>query len=126
MKATVAASANYKAATSAAAKFTIRPKATTLKSLSAAVGGFTATWYKRTTQTTGYQVQYATDANFTKNVKTVTVSSTATVSKKVTGLKTKTKYYVRVRAYKKVGTTNYYSSWSAAKYVTTKATALRA
>ena len=35
-------------------------------------------------------------------------------------LKAKKKYYVRVRTYKTVSGTNYYSGWSAKKYVTTK------
>ena len=43
----------------------------------------------------------------------------STTSLKVNGKPIK-KYYVRVRTYKKVGKTNYYSSWSKASSVTTK------
>ena len=54
------------------------------------------------------------------NGKTVTVSSYKTTSKTVKSLKAKKKYYVRVRTYKTVSGTKYYSSWSKAKSVTTK------
>ena len=99
--------------------FTIKPKATGISSLTAKSKGFTVKWYKRSTQTTGYQVQYSTSSKFT-SPKTVTISKTGTTSKTVSKLKAKKKYYVRVRTYKTVNGTRYYSSWSKAKYVTTK------
>ncbi|MGN0532459.1 MAG: leucine-rich repeat protein [Eubacterium sp.] len=99
--------------------FTIKPKATGISSISARSKGFTVKWYKRTTQTTGYQVQYSTSSKFT-SPKTVTIGSTGTTSKTVSKLTAKKKYYVRVRTYKTVNGTRYYSSWSKAKYVTTK------
>ena len=52
---------------------------------------------------------------------TVTVTSNKTTSKKIKSLKAKKKYYVRVRTYKTVNGTKYYSGWSTKKYVTTKA-----
>lgn len=100
--------------------FVINPKGTSVSKLTAASKGFKATWKKQATQTTGYQIQYATNSGFTKDVKTVTVSKNSTVSKSITKLKAKKKYYVRVRTYKTVGSTKYYSSWSSSKYVTTK------
>lgn len=100
--------------------FKINPKATKLTKISAIKKGFTAKWNKQSTQTTGYQLQYATDKGFKKNVKTVTVSTTKTTSRKITKLKAKKKYFVRIRTYKTIGKTKYYSSWSAAKTVTTK------
>ena len=99
--------------------FTIKPKATSISSLTAKSKGFTVKWYKRTTQTTGYQVQYSTSSKFS-SPKTVTISKTGTTSKTISKLKAKKKYYVRVRTYKTVNGTKYYSSWSKAKYVTTK------
>ena len=104
--------------------FTIKPKATSISSLSAISKGLTAKWKKQTSQTTGYQVQIATNSKFTKGVKSYTVSKNKTVSKKITKLKGKKKYYVRVRTYKTVKvngkSTKIYSSWSKAKAVTTK------
>lgn len=98
--------------------FKINPKNTSGLSLTAKSKGFTAKWKKYTVQTTGYQIQYATDKNFTKNVKTITVKGNKTVSKKVTGLKSKTSYYVRIRTYK--NSSAYASAWSGYKTVKTK------
>ncbi|MDE5604414.1 MAG: fibronectin type III domain-containing protein [Eubacterium sp.] len=103
--------------------FTIKPKATTLSSVTAKSKGFTAKWKKLTTQTTGYEIQYSTSSKFS-SAKTVTVSKNSTTSKSVSKLKAKKKYYVRVRTYKTVKvngkSTKIYSAWSKAKAVTTK------
>ncbi|MCM1114614.1 MAG: hypothetical protein NC397_03870 [Clostridium sp.] len=104
--------------------FTIKPKSTSLSSVSAGSKKFTVKWKKQTTQTTGYQIQYSTDKNFKKNNKTVTVSKNSTTSKSISKLSGKKKYYVRIRTYKTVKvngkSTKIYSNWSSAKSVTTK------
>ncbi|MDE6413268.1 MAG: fibronectin type III domain-containing protein [Eubacterium sp.] len=104
--------------------FTIKPKATTLSSVTAGKKKFTAKWKKQATQTTGYQIQYSTDRNFKKNNKSVTVSKNKTTSKSVSNLTAKKKYYVRIRTYKTVKvngkSTKIYSSWSKSKSVKTK------
>ena len=100
-------------------KYTIVPVGTSLSSLTAQNAGFTATWKKQTKNTTGYQIEYATNSSF-KSSKTVTVTKNTTLSKALSGLKEKTKYYVRVRTYKTVNKTKYCSVWSAVKTVTTK------
>lgn len=100
--------------------FYILPKSTSIKRVSAAKKGFTVKYKKQATQTTGYQIQYATDKKFKKNVKTVTVKKNSTTSAKVKGLKSKKKYYVRVRTYKTVSGKKYYSSWSGTKSIKTK------
>ena len=69
---------------------------------------------------TGYQIQLATNSKFTKGKKTVTVKGYKKVSKKVTKLKGKKKYYVRVRTYKTVSGVKYYSPWSKIKTVKTR------
>jgi 6-phosphogluconate dehydrogenase (decarboxylating) len=86
------------------------PKATSLTTLKAGKGQLTVKWKKQSTQTSGYQIQYSTNKNF-KGAKTVNVKSTKKTIKK---LKKKKKYYVRVRAYKKVGGKGkyYYSPWT--------------
>lgn len=99
--------------------FKINPKKASLSSVSAQYKGFTVKWAKQATQTTGYQIQYSTDKNFKKGNKTVTVSKNSTVSKTVTKLTAKKKYYVRIRTYKTVSGTKYYSGWSGSKSVTT-------
>ena len=100
--------------------FRILPKSTSISKLTSTKKGFTAKWKKQSTQTSGYQIMYATNSKFTSGKKTVTVSSNKTISKKITKLKAKKKYYVKVRTYKKVGSTKYYSSWSKVKTVKTK------
>jgi hypothetical protein len=101
--------------------FKINPAATTIsKVTSAKTKTLTVKWKKQTTQTTGYEIQYATDKKFTKNKKTVTVSSAKTTSTTITKLSAKKKYYVRIRTYKTVDGTKYYSAWSDALSVKTK------
>jgi len=78
------------------------------------------TWKKQATQTTGYQVQYSTDKNFKKGNKTVTVKGAKTTSKTISKLTKGKKYYVRVRTYKTVNKTNFYSGWSKSSSVTVK------
>ena len=103
--------------------FTIKPKATSISSLKAGSKKFTVKWKKKATQTTGYQVQYSASSKFSK-AKTVTVGKNTTVSKKISKLSGKKKYYVRVRTYKTVKingkSIRIYSGWSKAKTVTTK------
>ena len=102
-------------------EFTINPRSTTLNKVSASSKGFKATWTKKTSQVTGYQVRYSTSSKFTSGTtKTVKISKNSTTSKSVTGLKAKTKYYVQVRTYKNVDGTTYYSAWSDALSVKTK------
>ena len=103
--------------------FTIKPKTTSISSLTAGSKKFTVKWKKQATQTTGYQVQYSASSKFSK-AKTVTVGKNTTVSKKISKLSGKKKYYVRVRTYKTVKingkSIRIYSGWSKAKTVTTK------
>lgn len=100
--------------------FKINPKGTTLSKLVKAKKAITVKWKKQSTKMsksriTGYQIQLATNSKFTKNKKTVTVSGYSKVSKKITGLKAKKTYYVRIRTYKTVNGKKYYSSWSKSK-----------
>lgn len=103
--------------------FTIKPKSTSLSSVKAGSKKLTVKWKKQTSQTTGYQIQYSTSSKFT-SPKTVTVSKNSTTSSTISKLKSKKKYYVRVRTYKNVKvngkTTKIYSSWSKSKSIKTK------
>ena len=71
----------------------------------------------RNAKATGYQIQYSLKKDFASSNKTVTVKGAGSVSKAIAGLKKGKTYYFRVRAYKKVGETTYYSSFSPAKKV---------
>lgn len=100
--------------------FTISPKAPTIKTPATASKSFTTKWSKVASQATGYQIMYASNSKFTSGKKTVNVGNYKTTSKKITKLKSKSKYYVRVRTYKTVNGTKYYSEWSKVKTVKTK------
>ena len=117
-KVTITFKGNYSG--SVTKSFKINPKGTKLSKLTKNKKGFTAKWNRQSIQTTGYQLQYSTDKNFKKNIKTVTVSKSSATSKKITGLKAKKKYFVRIRTYKTVNKTRYYSGWSDIKSITTK------
>ena len=74
--------------------------------------------YKKLKKVSGYQISYGLNKKF-KKAKTVTVK--ASVSKKVIKkLKSKKKYYVRVRAFNKKGTKKLYGTWSKVKKVKIK------
>lgn len=115
---TVTGKSNYTG--SKTLSYTIKPKATTLSSLTAGTKCFTAKWKKVSAQATGYQLQYSTSSTFASGNKTSKITSYSTVSKKISSLTAKKKYYVRIRTYKTVSSTTYYSAWSAKKAVTTK------
>ena len=101
--------------------FTINPKGTSLsKVTSPKKAQLKVTWKKQAAQTTGYQVQYSTDKNFKKGNKTVTVKGAKTTAKTISKLTKGKKYYVRVRTYKTVNKTNFYSGWSKSSSVTVK------
>ena len=72
--------------------------------------------WKRNTTVSGYQIQYSTNKKF-KNAKTITVTSNSTTSKKLASVKKGTKYYIRIRGYRSIAGTNYYSSWGKIKSI---------
>lgn len=74
-----------------------------------------ASW-KKLTNVSGYQIQYAPNKKF-KKAKRKTVKSTSVTIKK---LKKKKTYFVRVRAYKLVDGKKVYGKWSAVKKVKIK------
>ena len=96
--------------------FKILPPKTLLTGLKKANRSFTASW-KKNIQATGYQIQYAADSRFIKERKTVTVGKQSAIRYKISGLKNKKTYYVRIRSYKRVGKKVLYSSWSTVKKI---------
>lgn len=80
-------------------EFTVKPKGVSSVSVSALLGGFSASWDKQTDNTAGYELQYSQNSNFSY-AKTVSVGNNTTNSQKVTGLSKNKTYYVRVRTYR--------------------------
>ena len=98
--------------------FKINPVKTSAK-LTAAKKALTVSISKKSTQVTGYQIQYATNKKFSK-AKTTTVKSYKTTKVTLKKLSAKKTYYVRVRTYKTVNGKKYYSGWSTVKHKKTK------
>ena len=86
-----------------------KPKVKKVASLN---GGITVKWGK-VPYATGYQVKYSENSNF-KSSKVVNVSAKKT-GKKITELKKKKRYFVRVRAIQKANGKTYHSSWTSVK-----------
>ncbi len=100
--------------------FKINPKGTSLKKLSAGKKQFKATWKAQKTQTSGYELQYSTDKSFNSGSKKVKITKNKTTSETVKKLKSKKKYYVRIRTFKTVNGKKYCSEWSKVKNIKVK------
>ena len=103
--------------------FVIKPKSTRLTSKRGEKKAITVKWKKQSKQTSGYQLQYSTKKNFS-NAKSKTIKKNKVTKYKIKGLKTKKKYYVRIRTYKNVKVNGknmkVVSAWSKAYAVKTK------
>ncbi|MCC7570550.1 fibronectin type III domain-containing protein [Candidatus Micrarchaeota archaeon] len=99
--------------------FKISPVKTSISKLTPRSKKIVVKWKKKTAQVSGYQIYCSTSSKFS-NSKKITVSKATQVSKTISKLKGKKTYYVKIRTYKKVGSTKYYSAWSAAKKTKTK------
>lgn len=104
--------------------FRITPKGTSLKTPVAGKKKMTVKWKKQTakmyaSKVTGYQIQYSTNKKF-KNGKTAYAKGAAKASRTIKKLKSKKRYYMRIRTYKAIGKTKFYSKWSKKKSVRVK------
>ncbi len=93
------------------AKTTVRLTAVSISSVTNSAAKTLTVKYAKNSSATGYEIQYATSSSFSGS-KTVTVSKASTLSQKITSLTKGKTYYVRIRAYKTVSGTKYYSAWS--------------
>ena len=75
--------------------------------------------WKKNTKASGYEIVYSTKKSF-KGKKTIVVKTNKTTSKVVKKLKSKKKYFVKVRSYKQVGKTKIYGAYSKVKTVKVK------
>ncbi|MBO6141639.1 MAG: leucine-rich repeat domain-containing protein [Ruminococcus sp.] len=96
--------------------FKILPKKTTLKTAASPKKGQLKVTYSKQTNITGYQITYSTDKSF----KSKASKASAKTSKTISGLKSGKTYYVKVRTYKTVSGTKYYSGYSAVKKIKVK------
>lgn len=98
------------------AYFTIVPKKVSQKTPAAKKGALTVKW-KKDASAGGYQIQVSTRKNF-RGAQTYTTGKKSSYT--VRKLQRKTKYYVRIRAYKKSGGTTIWGAWSSTKNKKTK------
>ena len=105
--------------TSLKASSSKKPATTKVKKVKATKKSLTIKWSK-VKGASGYEIQVATDKKFKKNKKSILVKKQKTTSAKIKKLKSKKKYYVRVRTYKVVGRKKVYSSWINGKATKTK------
>ena len=99
--------------------FKINPPKTTVSKLTGGKKSITAVVTKKTAQVSSYQIQYSTSKSFS-SAKTKTLTKNTTTKCTLKDLSAKKTYYVRVRTYKTVNGTKYYSGWSSAKSMKTK------
>ncbi len=103
----------------ATAKKQFQTKKNNLSSVkSASKKALTANW-TTVSNADGYEVQYSTSSSF-KGAKTATVAGSAKKTTTIKKLTSGKKYYVRVRAYSKIGGKKVYSKWSTKKSVSVK------
>ncbi len=94
------------------------PKKVTLKSVKSPSSKMMIVSWKKNKDATGYRVMISQKKNFTRG--TFKREYKKVTSGTIRHWKSKTKCYVRVQAYKKVGKTKYYGAWSNVKSVRVK------
>jgi len=101
--------------------FCIVPKAPKLKSVKSPAKKKVLVRWKKVSQADGYEIKIAANSKFTKSVRTVTVKKAKTVKKKaVVKGRGRRRYYVRIRAYKRIDGVKHYSKFSAKKSIRVK------
>lgn len=113
---TAAGTQNYNAATKVV-KVIVTSKASKVTSLKSTSKKQMKVKVAKATGANGYEISYSTDKKFLTGVKTKTIKGTSVTIK---NLKSKKKYYVRVRSYRKVKGKKLYSEYSKAKSVKVK------
>ena len=87
------------------------PKTPSVKKITRSKNTLKVNWSKDSA-VTGYQIYIANNSKFTSGKKSVTVKKNSTIAYTFKGLKKGKTYYVRMRSYKKVGNSTYYSAYS--------------
>lgn len=110
---------NYSGTKSLTFTIAVSLKKTSITSVTALKKGFKVKW-KKQSQITGYQIQYSTNKSFRGYVYTKNVKGASKKAVSIRKLIGKKKYYVRIRTYKVIKGTTYYSKWSGKKSIKTK------
>ena len=102
---------------SASCTVTVSPSGTEFKKVVPKVKQIGMKWKKARSSVDGYQIQYSPLQKFdnAKKVKKAMARGYRNLSKTISGLKGGRTYYVRIRTYKEVNGTKYFSAWSSTK-----------
>lgn len=97
----------------------VKPRQQVIKSLTSTSKGKMTVTHSADYTGSGFQISYATKSNFS-NAKRVMVNSRTNMVKNINGLKSGTRYYVKVRAYKNAGNSTYFGNFSERKSIVIK------
>lgn len=95
------------------------PKKASIKTIAAKSGKKIQIKWKVDSSVTGYQIYISTNKDFKKNTKSNSFSKKKSGNITISNLEKK-KYYVKMRAYKKVDGKKYYGAWSSIKSLKVK------
>jgi len=112
-----AKTAQYQSATKKIS-ITILPKTPSVKKISSSAKGKISFAWKKDSTVTGYEIYVDSHKDFKYHQSMIFDKSKTSIV--VGKAKSKTKYYLKIRAYKMSGKTKYYSKWSKVKSVTVK------
>ncbi len=98
--------------------YRIVPKGTTITTASSKAGGFQIKWTQQPEQSDGYIIEYSDNTSFT-NPQKIKLGVNYT-GRTVSGLPSGKTYYVRMRVYKDVDGTRYFSPYSNTKSIVIK------
>lgn len=101
---------------SARITITVNPAGSKLSQAKNLSGRKLSVKWKKNSKVSGYQIQYAVNSKFS-SAKMKKISGASKTTATIKGLKKGKTYYVRIRTYKTVSKTPYYSAWSTAKKV---------
>lgn len=104
---------NYKTVTKKVV-ITVKPAKEKITSVANTAKGVLTVKWTKFAYANGYELQYSTRSNFA-GAKKLVITSPTTINKAITGLKKGITYYVRVRAYKSVGSSKIYGVMSDVK-----------
>ena len=106
---------NYKTV-SKKVSIVVLPEKVSIESVTGKNDRITVKWDKLS-YVSGYQICYARDEKFSQGDKNIDVTNPDTGKKTISDLKKGKVYYVRIRAYKKIGSKKIYGAWSRTKKV---------
>lgn len=100
-------------------KVTTKPNKVTISKIKSTVKKKMNIYWKKISNSTGYELQYSLKSNF-KSKKSLKIKSKKTLNKTIKNLNSNKKYYIRIRAYKLVDGKKIYGDFSKVKNINIK------